>query len=65
MGVSIVLWCASVNSNGMLVRFQLGEPVIPSLTSTASMETLVWEAEGNSAYLRVIMDTQEWYVRLR
>ena len=59
--------CALTNIDEMLVEFQLatvaagvgnqskptpGELVSACLTSTASLETVVWEAEGKGAFLR-------------
>ena len=45
--------CALANPYAMLVKFQLRQLIAVSLTSTASLEKVGWEAEGNGSYLRV------------
>ena len=51
--VFLILMCALSSYNAIWVKFPLRQSIVVSLTSTASLETAGWEAEGNGACLRV------------
>ena len=58
-------WCALTSYDAIQVRFLIRQSIAVSFTSTALPERVMWEAEGNGAYLRVRWTFEKWYVRLQ